>query len=118
MSTNSGMNVYVVMPFDVYSLDLPLKVFGIILVITGIVSVLPFGMKHMKIVGGLMVCYGVAMALIGYVMWMSAGMTFQNMALLGTAMLVLGAFMLVNGAVMIYGRGTVMGGISNPSMTS
>lgn len=103
MNTGAGMNAYVLMPIDLYSLDLPLKVFAIILVITGIACVLLQGMKYMKLVGGLMVCYGVAMAIIAYTMWMSANMIFQIMELLAIAMLVIGVLMLVNGAIMIFG---------------
>lgn len=113
MTTNTGANMYVAMPFDASSLVLPLYVFTMILVVTGIASVLPFGINHMKIVGGLMVCYGIAMALIGYAMWADAGMLLANMMLLGIAMLVLGALMLINGSAMIYMRATMMNDIPN-----
>ncbi|MDG6996205.1 MAG: hypothetical protein JRN52_09805 [Nitrososphaerota archaeon] len=113
MTTNTRANMYVAMPFDASSLVLPLYVFTIILVVTGIAGVLPFGINHMKIVGGLMVCYGIAMALIGYAMWADAGMLLANMMLLGIAMLVLGALMLINGSAMIYMRATMMNDIPN-----
>ncbi len=113
MSTNAGTNMYVAMPFDANSLVFPLYIFTVVLVITGIASVLPFGINHMKIVGGLMVCYGIAMALIGYAMWAEAGMLLENMMLLGIAMLVLGALMLINGSAMIYMRAAMMNDIPN-----
>ena len=101
--TSSGMVVYPDIPFNVSTLTLLLNVFGVILAVTGVASVTAIGAKHMKVIGGLMVCYGVVMAVIGYVMWVSAGIMFQSMMYFGTAMLILGALMLINGAAMIYG---------------
>ncbi|MDG6907167.1 MAG: hypothetical protein JRN20_15440 [Nitrososphaerota archaeon] len=101
--TISGMVVYADIPFNVNTLILLLNVFGVILAVTGVASITAIGARHMKVIGGLMVCYGVVMAVIGYVMWASAGMMFQSMMFFGTAMLILGALMLINGAAMIYG---------------
>ena len=74
---------------------------GISLILTSLLSVSSFGMRRMRILGGLMTGYGGAMFGIGSLMYsgMTPMMTGQLFSSVG--MFVVGALMIINGALMI-----------------
>jgi hypothetical protein len=71
---------------------------GVVLIVTALAEILPYGAQRMGDFGALMGLYGIVMLFVGSMMY--AGLTSMQGTLPGLGMLVVGALMVVNGAAM------------------
>ena len=74
---------------------------GVLLIITAIASVSSFGNMRMRIFGLLMVVYGVAMLLIGELMYSQIAPMIAGSILSSVGMFVVGFLMILNGVLMV-----------------
>lgn len=74
---------------------------GFLLIVTSLLSVSSFGMKRMRILGGLMTVYGGAMFVIGSLMYSGLTPIMTGELLSSAGMFVVGALMIINGALMM-----------------
>lgn len=83
---------------------------GLIVLITSLLNATPFSMGKMSIFGGLMIAYGIAMIVLGALMYsgVTPMMQEQTVTLASSlGMFVVGALMLLNGSLMIGNRAIV-----------
>lgn len=80
-----------------------IAILGVAVLVTGFLAFRLTSMSQMRMIGGLMLVYGVLMLVIGFTMFYGLGMPMQGSLLSGSLMLVIGVLMIISGSNMVRG---------------